>query len=45
VYAISIHPSGKLALSVGKDKTMRTWNLITGKQAYVTNVKEGVDLF
>lgn len=36
---ISIHPSGKLALSLGSDLTLRTWNLITGRQAYATNLK------
>ncbi|XP_026681116.1 p21-activated protein kinase-interacting protein 1-like [Diaphorina citri] len=35
---ISIHPSGKLALSVGKDKTLRTWNLVKGRSAYITNL-------
>jgi len=35
----SVHPSGKLALSVSKDKTLRTWNLITGKCAYTSNIK------
>ena len=39
VTAISIHPSGKLALSVGKDRSMKTWNLIKGRTAYVTNIK------
>ncbi|XP_033737166.1 p21-activated protein kinase-interacting protein 1-like [Pecten maximus] len=37
---ISIHPSGRLALSVGRDKTLRTWNLITGRSAYTTNIKQ-----
>jgi len=41
VYSVAIHPSGKLALSAGKDKTLRTWNLMTAKAAYVTNIKEG----
>ena len=40
MYAISIHPSGKLALSAGKDKTLRTWNLMTAKAAYITNIKQ-----
>ncbi|KAJ7385113.1 p21-activated protein kinase-interacting protein 1-like protein [Desmophyllum pertusum] len=40
VNSISVHPSGRLALSVSKDKTLRTWNLVTGKSAYVTNIKE-----
>lgn len=36
---ISIHPSGKLALTVGRDNTLRTWNLVKGCQAYVTSCK------
>lgn len=36
---ISVHPSGKLALSVGADQTLRTWNLITGRQAHATSLK------
>ncbi|KAL1452222.1 hypothetical protein WDU94_006517 [Cyamophila willieti] len=35
---IAIHPSGKLAMSVGRDKTLRTWNLIKGRSAYITNL-------
>jgi len=34
---LAVHPSGKLALSVGKDKTLRTWNLVKGRPAYTTN--------
>lgn len=41
VLSVSVHPSGKLALSVGKDKTMYTWNLINGRKAYVTSLKTG----
>lgn len=29
---ISIHPSGKLALTLGADLTLKTWNLIKGRQ-------------
>ena len=32
---LSIHPSGKLALTVGKDNTIRTWNLLKGKQVII----------
>lgn len=35
----AIHPSGKLALTVGKDATMRTWSLIKGRQVFTTNLK------
>lgn len=30
VHDVSIHPSGKCALSVSKDQTMRLWNLVEG---------------
>lgn len=33
VSCISIHPSGKLLLSVGVDSTLRTWNLARGIMA------------
>lgn len=36
---ISVHPSGKLALSIGSDLTLRTWNLINGRQAFATSLK------
>ncbi|KAK9463597.1 WD40-repeat-containing domain protein [Lipomyces oligophaga] len=32
---IAIHPSGKIALSVGQDRTLRLWNLMTAKNASV----------
>ncbi|CAH1253630.1 PAK1IP1 [Branchiostoma lanceolatum] len=44
ISSLSVHPSGKLALSVGKDKTIRTWNLVTGRPAYTTNIKQVADL-
>jgi hypothetical protein len=31
---------GKIALSTGKDKMLKTWNLIKGRSAYVTNIKK-----
>lgn len=39
VTALSIHPSGKLALSSSKDRTLKTWNLIKGRAAFTTNIK------
>lgn len=41
VYHFAVHPSGKLGLSVSKDRTMKTWNLITMRCAYTTNIKDG----
>ncbi|KAH9253882.1 hypothetical protein BASA81_008195 [Batrachochytrium salamandrivorans] len=34
VLSISIHPSGKILLSVSKDKTLRCWDLMRGVCAY-----------
>jgi protein MAK11 len=36
---ISVHPTGKLALSIGSDLILRTWNLINGRQAFATSLK------
>ncbi|XP_077125972.1 p21-activated protein kinase-interacting protein 1 [Ranitomeya variabilis] len=44
VLSLSIHPSGKLALSVGTDKTLRTWNLIDGRSAFIKNIKQNAHI-
>ncbi|KAM5157966.1 p21-activated protein kinase-interacting protein 1 [Mantella aurantiaca] len=44
VLSLSIHPSGKLALSVGTDKTLRTWNLIEGRSAFIKNIKQNAHI-
>ncbi|XP_070498332.1 p21-activated protein kinase-interacting protein 1-like [Chironomus tepperi] len=36
---VSVHSSGKLALSIGNDMILRTWNLINGRQAFATSLK------
>ncbi|XP_013006803.2 p21-activated protein kinase-interacting protein 1 isoform X1 [Cavia porcellus] len=41
---LSIHPSGKLALSVGTDKTLRTWNLVEGRSAFIKNIKQSAHI-
>lgn len=43
VVDVDVHPSGKMALSVGKDNKLITWNLIKGRSAYVTNLHEMAD--
>ncbi|XP_018569207.1 p21-activated protein kinase-interacting protein 1-like [Anoplophora glabripennis] len=35
---IAIHSSGKLALTLGADCSLRTWNLVKGRQAYAINL-------
>ncbi|XP_071347450.1 p21-activated protein kinase-interacting protein 1-like [Trachinotus anak] len=44
VTSMSVHPSGKLALSVGTDKTLRTWNLIDGRSAFIKNIKQNAHI-
>ncbi|MEE6465009.1 hypothetical protein FKM82_006433 [Ascaphus truei] len=44
VTSVSVHPSGKLALSVGTDKTLRTWNLIEGRSAFIKNIKQNAHI-
>ncbi|XP_076004444.1 p21-activated protein kinase-interacting protein 1-like [Genypterus blacodes] len=44
VTSLSVHPSGKLALSVGTDKTLRTWNLINGRSAFIKNIKQNAEI-
>ncbi|XP_036374624.1 p21-activated protein kinase-interacting protein 1-like, partial [Megalops cyprinoides] len=44
VSSLSVHPSGKLALSVGTDKTLRTWNLIDGRSAFIKNIKQNAHI-
>lgn len=34
VTGLAVHPSAKLALSVGLNKSLRVWDLMTGKQAF-----------
>ncbi|OLL24609.1 p21-activated protein kinase-interacting protein 1-like [Neolecta irregularis DAH-3] len=36
---VAIHPSGKIALSVGRDRTMRLWNMMTGRKANVQKIE------
>ncbi|CAL1540855.1 unnamed protein product [Lymnaea stagnalis] len=40
VMSIAVHPSGKLGLSVGSDKSFLTWDLVTGKMAFQRRLKE-----
>lgn len=37
---ISIHPSGKMAISVGQDRSMRLWNLVKGNLGFTRGLKE-----
>ncbi|KAK0466835.1 WD40 repeat-like protein [Desarmillaria tabescens] len=42
VNCVAVHPSGKVALSVGRDRTLRMWDLMRGKGSASTKLgKEG----
>jgi protein MAK11 len=44
VNCVAVHPSCKLALSVGKDKTLRMWDLMRGKGSASTKLGKGAVL-
>ncbi|KAL8590439.1 hypothetical protein ACOMHN_011652 [Nucella lapillus] len=44
VRCVAVHPSGKLTLTVGQDRTLRLWNNITGRIAFISNLKEPAEL-
>ncbi|CAM9296102.1 unnamed protein product [Scytosiphon promiscuus] len=39
VTSLSIHPSGRMALSVSRDRTLRLWNLLEGRCAYIKRLQ------
>ncbi|KAK9766846.1 Protein mak11 [Basidiobolus ranarum] len=42
VNSVSVHPSGRLALSVSSDRTLRIWNLLSGHKGTATKLgREG----
>lgn len=41
VNSVAVHPSGKVALSVGKDRTLRMWDLMRGKGSASTKLGKG----
>lgn len=43
VNSVAVHPSGKVALSVGKDRTLRMWDLMRGKGS--ASMKLGIGAF
>ncbi|KZV64684.1 WD40 repeat-like protein [Peniophora sp. CONT] len=38
INSVAVHPSGKLALSVGRDRTLRMWDLMRGKGSASTKL-------
>ncbi len=43
VNGIAVHPTGKLALTVSKDNTMKLWNLVLGRCAFTRRLKGPAD--
>jgi len=41
VNSVAVHPSGKVALSVGKDRALRMWDLMRGKGVASTKLGKG----
>lgn len=41
--AFDIHPSKKLALSIGSDKKLIVWDLVAGKYSFIRNMKKLCD--
>lgn len=44
VNALAVHPSGKLALSVGSDRTLRMWDLLRGRASASTKIFKGTSV-
>jgi WD40 repeat protein len=44
VRSLSVHPSGRLALSVGHDRGLRMWNLAKGRCSYTARLEAEADL-
>lgn len=41
VNSVAIHPSGQIAVSVARDRTMRLWDLTKGRQSFIKKMKSG----
>lgn len=44
VNSMAIHPTGKIALSVGTDRCAIVWNLMTGKKASINKLGRGREI-
>ncbi|XP_037085435.1 p21-activated protein kinase-interacting protein 1-like isoform X2 [Pollicipes pollicipes] len=43
VTALAVHPSGRLALTSGRDRKLLTWDLVRGRVAFRTNLKAAAE--
>jgi WD40 repeat protein len=41
IHCVSVHPSGRVALTVGADRTLRSWDLTVGGKLSATKLKQG----
>jgi WD40 repeat protein len=39
---LAIHPSGKFFLSAGRDRSLRIWDAMKGRCAYITKRPRGI---
>lgn len=44
INCVAVHPTSKVALSVGKDRTLRMWDLMRGKGSASTKIGKGLDI-
>lgn len=44
INSVSVHPSGKLAVSVAQDNTLKVWNLVQGRIAFTRRLKGSANI-
>ncbi|TDH70474.1 hypothetical protein CCR75_000353 [Bremia lactucae] len=44
INSIAVHPSGKMCLSVARDRTLRMWNLVKGRIAFIRRLEKEAEL-
>lgn len=44
INSIAVHPSGKLCFSVARDRTLRMWNLVKGRIAFIRRLEKEAEL-
>ncbi|KAI9913623.1 hypothetical protein PsorP6_005868 [Peronosclerospora sorghi] len=44
INAIAVHPSGKMCFSVARDRTLRMWNLVKGRIAFIRRLEKEAEL-
>ncbi|KAL7681232.1 putative WD40/YVTN repeat-like-containing domain superfamily, WD40-repeat-containing [Plasmopara halstedii] len=44
INSIAVHPSGKMCFSVARDRTLRMWNLVKGRIAFIRRLEQEAKL-